>query len=317
MNPLQVLGFKPLNPLALSYEPLHPSHNQFTSQSPQFYVASLPPFLHAEPVSYPDPSFVSCNPWSLYNLKMQPRPGFNVPCSVPNDGRKKKSRPLLPPRLRQPRDNHMVWVEKDAEKIKASSDVNADDVPLLSTVTAEEQKKFDGKTSLMIRNVPNHFKRHHLQRLLDHHCRDENMKAQTGSDFCKSAYDFLYLPMDFMFGLNLGYAFVNFTTNVAALRFYRAFNRLEWSCGNNRKKICEIGVAKHQGKNILEQNFQHSYFLCHSNEYLPVVFSPARDGSNRSRPSIVGRRIHVTATRNAEKTMIMKKRKMNKKSLNF
>ncbi|KAK8492918.1 hypothetical protein V6N11_020211 [Hibiscus sabdariffa] len=312
MNPLQVVGCKPLNPLALSYEPLHPSPNQFPFQSPQFYVTSLPPFLHAEPVSYQDPSFVHSNPWSLYNTRMQPRPlveGFNVPYSVRNDGRKKKSRPFLPPRLRQPRDNHMVWVRKDAEKIKASSDVNDD-----GTVNAEEQKKFDGKTSLMIRNIPNHFKRHHLQRLLDHHCRDENMKAQPGSDFCKSAYDFLYLPMDFMFGLNLGYAFVNFTTNVAVLRFYRAFNKQEWSCVNNRKKICEIGVAKHQGKNILEQNFRHSYFLCQSNEYLPVVFTPARDGLNRSRPTIVGRRIHVTATPNAEKTMIMKKRKMNKKN---
>ncbi|KAL4311076.1 hypothetical protein GQ457_01G011990 [Hibiscus cannabinus] len=309
MNPLQVVGCKPLNPLALSYEPLHPSPNQFPFQSPQFYVTSLPPFLHAEPVSYQDPIFVYCNQWSLYNTRVQPRPlveGFNVPYSVRNDGRKKKSRPFLPPRLRQP---SMVWVRKDAEKIKASSDVTDD-----GAVNAEEQKKFDGKTSLMIRNIPNHFKRHHLQRLLDHHCRDENMKAQPGSDFCKSAYDFLYLPMDFMFGLNLGYAFVNFTTNVAALRFYRAFNRQEWSCGNNRKKICEIGVAKHQGKNILEQNFRHSYFLCQSNEYLPVVFTPARDGLNRSRPTIVGRRIHVTATPNAEKTMIMKKRKMNKKN---
>ncbi|GMJ02458.1 hypothetical protein HRI_003915000 [Hibiscus trionum] len=293
-SPLPVSVSKPLNPSALSYEPRCSKH-QFPFQSPQFYQAYVP-------------SFVYCSPWSVYNPGLQPRPWckeFDSPISIPNDWRKKKSRVCLPPRLRQPRDNPMVGVKKDANKFKAG-------VPLLPTVTAEEQKKFDGKTSLMIKNIPNHFLRHHLQLLLDEHCRNENLKAKPGSNFCKSAYDFLYLPMDFMFGLNLGYAFVNFTTHVAAWRFCRAFDSLEWSCRNGRKKICRIGIAKHQGKDALKENFQYSYFACHSNEYLPVVYSPARDGFNRARPSLVGRRIRVTAAPNDEKIMIMTKRKIRK-----
>ncbi|KAE8683562.1 MEI2 C-terminal RRM only like 1 protein [Hibiscus syriacus] len=232
--PMEVTDSKPLNPSALSFEPhcskskLHPYHHQFLFKSLQLYQASLLLFHEPEPVMFPGPSFIYSNPWSLYDPAMQPRPwcnGFNGPNFVPYKEKKMKSRVLLPPRLRRPRDNLMVWERnEDAMNIKAGSDVNCDGVTLVPPVTAEELKKFDGKTSLMIRNIPNHFK----------------------------------------FGLNLGYAFVNFTTHVAALRFYRVFNNLKWSCGNIRKKICEIGIAKYQGKDTLKNNFQHSSFLCHT-----------------------------------------------------
>ncbi|XVE55397.1 hypothetical protein DITRI_Ditri03aG0155300 [Diplodiscus trichospermus] len=150
--------------------------------------------------------------------------------------------------------------------------------------------------------------------MLDYHCRIENRnrKAQPDSSFCKSAYDFLYLPMDFGFHLNLGFAFVNFASPIAALRFYRAFNNREWSGGDGRKKICEIGIAKFQGKDALKEQFEKSSFPCHTDEYLPVVFSSPRDGFNRSKPTLVGRRTHVTATPKDRKVMIMTQRK-NKK----
>lgn len=40
------------------------------------------------------------------------------------------------------------------------------------------------------------FRREILLSILDKHCRDENQKADSLS--CKSAFDFVYLPMDFM-----------------------------------------------------------------------------------------------------------------------
>ncbi|KAE8718668.1 holocarboxylase synthetase 2 [Hibiscus syriacus] len=229
-------------------------------------------------------------------------------------GRKKRSkRRFLPPRLKSarqypiPMHSQQVRVKKsDAEKTKASSDH--------FHVTAEEQPKLHGNTSVMIKNIPNSFQRIDLQRKLDDHCRTENTKAQPGSYFCKSAYDFLYLQMDFGFHLNLGFAFVNFTSPIAASRFYRAWNNREWRCGDSRKKVCEIDVAKFQGKDELKEKLQDSVFRCHTNEYLPVVYSPARDGFNNSGPRLVGRQSHdeTTTSKDDDKVMIMARRKNRK-----
>lgn len=110
---------------------------------------------------------------------------------------------------------------------------------------------------------------------------------------------------------NLGYAFVNFTSSVAAARFHREFDNFFWTNPRN-KKVCQITVAKFQvwvsfgllgfincsclfrvifkscvilgfifykqGKEELSQHFKDSRFPCHTNEYLPVVLSPPSDG---------------------------------------
>ncbi|XVE60386.1 hypothetical protein DITRI_Ditri05aG0124600 [Diplodiscus trichospermus] len=351
-SPVKCSNSKPLNPLALSYQPqsilatvephcpqdhiyiprqfLLQPHHEASSLLPQIpgpQSGVVFPVMYSE--LYPCQSFRYCSPWiwnnkeeclNLYNPEQQPHPwtqGFNSPSSVPYDGicygserivgeKKKGKRGFIPPRLKSLREYPMhsqgFWVKKaDAEKVKPSSDVHGDGVPFLLPFAGNEQTKLDGKTSIMIKNVPNHFRRVDLQRMLDNHCRAENRKARPGSNFCISAYDFLYLPMDFGFHLNLGFAFVNFTSPVAALRFYRAFNNREWSCGDSSKKICEIGIAKFQGNDALKEQFQKSSFPCHTNEYLPVVFSPPRDGFNRSRPTIVGRRTRGTATSKDQK----------------
>lgn len=59
----------------------------------------------------------------------------------------------------------------------------------------------------------------------------------------------------FRFHLNLGFAFVNFTSPVAALRFYEDFNNREWSSRLSRKKTCEISVAKFQVMLIIFYHF--------------------------------------------------------------
>ncbi|EOY16182.1 MEI2 C-terminal RRM only like 1 [Theobroma cacao] len=359
--------------------PLHLPQPQVPVLQSVFLPVVLPDFC-------PRPSFGYYSSWcwenkeeclNLYNSEKQPYPRikvFDSPNSIPYDGmnygserivgNKKKGKcgsvpPSLKPRSEYPMHSP-VWVPRkaDDEKIGASSNVQGGGSPLCPLVPAEEQMKFDGKTSIMIKNVPNHFNCHEpviiyvsgllygpksleeeesvlpfvlqvffvtsvgcsctevirsdLQRMLDRFCQIENRKAQPVSSFCKSAYDFLYLPMDFGFHLNLGFAFVNFTSPDAASRFSRAFNRREWSYGDTRSKICEISVAKLQGKGALKEQFERSSFPCHTNDYLPVVFSPPRDGFTRSRPTIVGRRTHTSATSKGEKVMIMTRRKNRK-----
>ncbi|XP_016702425.1 protein terminal ear1 homolog [Gossypium hirsutum] len=289
---------KPLDPFAKSYQPQGPQplNIYFPPESPYYFHCHPPPSFHY---------------LNIYNSGKQPLPWievFNAPKHI-NYGserivgnRNKSKWRLLPPRLKSAKEFPMRRQEVWVKKVKAGSN------------HAEEQAKFDGKTSLMIKNVPNHFQRIDLQRLLDDHCETENRKAQPGSYFCKSEYDFLYLPMDFGFHLNLGFAFVNFTSPVAALRFYKDFNNREWSSRLGRKKICEISVAKFQGRDALKENFEHSYFACHTNKYLPVVYTPPRDGFNRSNPTVVGRRIHVTAIPKDQKVMIMTQRKNKKEA---
>ncbi|KAL5779533.1 hypothetical protein ACOSQ2_010270 [Xanthoceras sorbifolium] len=154
-----------------------------------------------------------------------------------------------------------------------------------------------GKTSLMIKNIPNHFDRHDLLKILDKHCRAEKSKAKLRSDPCRSEYDFVYLPMDFGFRANLGYAFVNFTSGAAALRFCTAFDKYEWEVAATglKKKICEITCAAIQGKDGLVKNFENSKFSCHTRRYLPVTLSPPRDGWNHTRPTLIGRCIGIGA----------------------
>ncbi|KDO80784.1 hypothetical protein CISIN_1g040456mg [Citrus sinensis] len=138
----------------------------------------------------------------------------------------------------------------------------------------------------MIKNIPNRFKRHDLLQILDNHCWAENMKAKLHSDPCRSEYDFLYLPMDFCHGANLGYAFVNFTTSVAAVRFAKAFNKSRWEAQWLEFLTSACGD---QGMDALKIHFQEKCFNCHTDSYLPVILAPPRDGWMRTRPTIVGR----------------------------
>ncbi|CAN1269026.1 Protein MEI2-like 6, partial [Linum perenne] len=139
-------------------------------------------------------------------------------------------------------------------------------------------------------------RRGHLIQYLDKHCHDENSKAVArfasssvgGSRCLLSEYDFLYLPMDFRTGANLGYAFVNFTNSVGASRFRESFDNYSWNVPAGNNKICKITSATIQGKEALLDNFNNSKFKCDRKYYLPVVFSPARNGVNRSDPNPVG-----------------------------
>ena len=106
---------------------------------------------------------------------------------------------------------------------------------------------------------------------------------------------------------NVGYGFVNLTSPEAAVRLYKAFHKQPWEVFNSRK-ICQVTYARvqvlplllillyipqvavlissiihtrvhAQGLDALKEHFKNSKFPCDSDEYLPVVFSPPRDGA--------------------------------------
>ncbi|GLJ12886.1 hypothetical protein SUGI_0199830 [Cryptomeria japonica] len=140
------------------------------------------------------------------------------------------------------------------------------------------------RTTLMVRNIPNKYSQSELIKLLDEHCLQQNSQ-KSGSNEVESAYDFVYLPIDFKNRCNLGYGFVNFTSVKGALRFYKARHLKMWERFNSNK-ICEISYARLQGKAALEEHFLNSTFPCNTEKYLPVKFSPPRNGIQCTPPTV-------------------------------
>eukprot|EP00929_Paragymnodinium_shiwhaense_P031164 TRINITY_DN1752_c0_g1_i2.p1 TRINITY_DN1752_c0_g1~~TRINITY_DN1752_c0_g1_i2.p1 ORF type:complete len:497 (-),score=140.09 TRINITY_DN1752_c0_g1_i2:255-1745(-) len=94
------------------------------------------------------------------------------------------------------------------------------------------------RTTVMLRNLPNDYKRDMLLELLD-------------TEGFKGCYDFVYLPTDFRRFAGLGYAFVNMTSNEEAKRIWQHFRGFQkWVVAS--RKICEVawgeplqGLAAH------------------------------------------------------------------------
>nr|CAB3457682.1 unnamed protein product [Digitaria exilis] len=148
-----------------------------------------------------------------------------------------------------------------------------------------------GCTSLMIRNIPNDFRRTRLMHIIDQHCSIENENIESGD--VKSEYDFLYLPMDFRTGANKGYAFVNLTTPEAARRLRDHLHRHRWKV-NGSGKTCEVDQAYRKGLDELVKKLSDSRFDCGDEEFLPVWFEPPRDGTRTPLPHLVGRMLRCS-----------------------
>ncbi|KAF7126833.1 hypothetical protein RHSIM_Rhsim11G0182300 [Rhododendron simsii] len=154
------------------------------------------------------------------------------------------------------------------------------------------------KTTVMIKNIPKLYSGELLLKFLDEHCLLENQKSKEENseegDCTVSAFDFMYLPIDFSTGCSRGFAFVNFTEARAVWKFLRACNRKTWDLFQS-PKICEIVCAKIQGKEALVKHFAKSTFRCESDEFLPVCFSPPRDGSGTElvEETRIGKRISL------------------------
>jgi len=84
----------------------------------------------------------------------------------------------------------------------------------------------NGRTTVMLRNVPSAYTRAMLMNLLD-------------AEGFAGTYDFLYLPIRFNSKSAFGYAFVNFVNTKAAIQFWSHFNAsARW--GIESDKVAEV-----------------------------------------------------------------------------
>lgn len=116
-------------------------------------------------------------------------------------------------------------------------------------------------TTVMLRNIPNRYTSGSLLALLD----ERGFQA---------LYDFVYLPMDFQNGVNLGYAFVNLLRHLDALRFKEVFQGFQdWRFDS--AKVSEVSWAHpHQGLDQHVERYRNSPVMHPSmpDEYKPMIF---------------------------------------------
>ncbi|VFQ65999.1 unnamed protein product [Cuscuta campestris] len=176
---------------------------------------------------------------------------------------------VLPPRLQEKLRNLDISGKVEGKiwrPVKASGRATGG-------VVDESLSPATGKTTVMIKNVPNQYRRDSFMAFIDKHCAESHL-----------SYDFLYLPIDFKTKNNVGYAFVNFTTAAGAAKIRELLRFYQWGevkIGSgifNSRKICEITWARIQGKEELVKHFEKSNFICGTADYLPVAFSPPRNG---------------------------------------
>ncbi|XP_071721940.1 protein terminal ear1 homolog [Rutidosis leptorrhynchoides] len=159
--------------------------------------------------------------------------------------------------------------------------------------TTESGSGAETRTTVMIKNIPNKYSQKLVLSMLDNHCIHTNeQKCRDGEDDePMSSYDFVYLPIDFNNKCNVGYGFVNMTSPQAAWRLYKAFHQQHWEVFNSRK-ICEVTYARVQGLEALKEHFKNSKFPCEMDHYLPVIFSPPRDGKQLTEPQPIVGQLH-------------------------
>lgn len=116
-------------------------------------------------------------------------------------------------------------------------------------------------TTVMLRNIPNRYTQSMLLALID----------ENGFQNC---YDFIYLPMDFRNGVNLGYAFVNVLRHEDALRLTEVFQGFSrWFFDS--AKVCEVSWAHpHQGLDEHIDRYRNSPVMHPTmpEEYKPLIF---------------------------------------------
>lgn len=116
-------------------------------------------------------------------------------------------------------------------------------------------------STVMLRNIPNKYSQELLLQLLD----------RNGFN-CR--YDFVYLPIDFRHGVNLGYAFVNLISHEDALALTETFQGYAlWSCDS--AKVCEVSWAHpHQGLAEHVDRYRNSPVMHPSTpeDYKPMLF---------------------------------------------
>jgi len=122
----------------------------------------------------------------------------------------------------------------------------------------------DIRTTVMLRNLPNQYKRDMLLDLLD------------GEGFA-GLYDFAYVPVDFKSKCSLGYAFIDLVDHDVARRFFSKLHGFcKWVIPS--RKTCEVAWSgPHQGLPAHIERYRNSPVM---HESVPDIYKPAifKDG---------------------------------------
>ena len=123
-------------------------------------------------------------------------------------------------------------------KAKVEAKVEAEvEAKVEAKVEAEEVSENAGKTTVMLRNLPNQCTRAMLAKFL------------STTEFA-GHLDLVYVPMDKTSGNNLGYSFINFIEATSCERFIKAMNGTKAAkCfpGSRSGKVMQCNYAKVQG----------------------------------------------------------------------
>jgi len=127
-----------------------------------------------------------------------------------------------------------------------------------SGVVGASRNSESSRTTVMLRNLPNNYTRATLMELME--------KEGFGS-----AYNFLYLPIDFKTQAALGYAFVNLVHPCVAEQFWRVFDGFSrWSVPS--RKLCLVSWCEpHQGLETQIERYRNSPVM---HDSVPDVYKP-------------------------------------------
>lgn len=132
---------------------------------------------------------------------------------------------------------------------------------------------YDVRTTLMVRNVP---------------------PEMTGADFIKmlretvpGEFDFAYNRIDFQKSQSVGYAFVNFTSTSALLRFVGTWRGklLPHNLFRHHLRPCAVSYANTQGYECLVAKFRNSSILDEAPPCRPVLFWTVESAKH---PDLIG-----------------------------
>jgi len=149
---------------------------------------------------------------------------------------------------------HMNTVWPVAIGSPSSWPQHSQQAPAASSVEAEW-------TTMILRNIPCNYSRQDVLDLLN----EQNI-----------GYDFVYLPMDFKRGANLGYTFVNTVSPMEAERVKQCFSGFsDWSrSGSNKELSVDWAALEKQGLVANINRYQNSPVMHHHvpEEWKPVIF---------------------------------------------
>ncbi|KAH1226817.1 Protein terminal ear1 [Glycine max] len=152
-----------------------------------------------------------------------------------------------------PRSRH--WKGKQAKKHETRFLIKEDAIV--------ESGPKDTRTTVMIKNIPNKY-RHCNEQIAD----GEEQQPLSSYDFQQVQRGIWVCEHDIPGG------------NTQALQGLPSSTL----GGFQFKKICEVTYARVQGLEALKEHFKNSKFPCEMEHYLPVVFSPPRDGKELTEP---------------------------------